>query len=419
MKRQIPRNHGGAVVAIACAGILSCTSSASAQVIGRAATFAIVGEAISANGAVSTVRGNIGSPAGAASIIGFPAPGIIVVPFSNLTNTQPTLDARTDLLALYGSAPMAPLGASDTGLGVPGAGNNLSISGPTSNGLYPPGRYTNVAGGVATIPTSITLTTPGVYVFTLANALTAAGNVILGAGVDPCTVFWRTGAGSQATINGRLVGTVVSDGIIALGVGATVGRALTTATGSVTLAGANTVGGCSGVFGGPPVAPSMTKTFNPAVTVPGGRSTLTITFANPNPTGATLLAPLVDQLPAGVVIAAIPSASTTCGGAVVAPAGGSTITLTQGSTIPAGSCFLVVDVTAAALGTYTNTLPINSLVTDSGNNASAASAILTIVAVVPVPTLPEWALIILAVSLGLIGFVGLRRRLSQKRIASA
>ena len=84
---------------------------------------------------------------------------------------------------------------------------------------------------------------------------------------------------------------------------------------------------------------------------------------------ATLTAPLVDTLPSGVVIAATPNVSTTCGGvgAPVAVAGASTVTLPAGRSIPAnGSCTLTVDVTAAVGGSYINTLPAGALVTTNG-----------------------------------------------------
>ena len=312
-----------------------------------------------------------------------------------------------DLLALYLSAPLAPGTATDIG------GNDFSLGG--AGGHYSPGRYTNlIAGGVALISTSITLDTPGIYVFTVANQLTAAGNVILGAGVDPCTVFWRTGPGAANTnINSLLFsGTVVSDGTIAIGPGAKiVGRALSTATGAVTLAGNNTIGGCNGSLA---IAGSLTvsKAFLPNTIAPGGTSELTINLINNNGTLATLTSSFVDVLPTGLVIAAVPNAATNCGlGAVVAVAGSTSVSLAAGSTIPAGapgSCSLHVSVTGATVGSYTNTIPVNSVQTTAGNNIVSAIAVLAIVA--SVPTLPEWALLGLMTLLAGCGVTALRRR---------
>ncbi|HMH51152.1 MAG TPA: hypothetical protein VK548_13030, partial [Candidatus Acidoferrum sp.] len=140
------------------------------------------------------------------------------------------------------------------------------------------------------------------------------------------------------------------------------------------------------------VPPTLSKAFGPATIDAGGVSTLTITLLNPNPTVAILTAPLVDSVPSGVVIAATPNVGTTCGGVgtPVAVAGGSTVTLPAGRSIPAnGSCTLTVNVTAAVGGSYVNTLAAGALVTSNGNNAAPAVATLTVVPVVPPsPTAP-------------------------------
>src|SRR5581483_5621612 len=60
------------------------------------------------------------------------------------------------------------------------------------------------------------------------------------------------------------------------------------------------------------VPPTLSKSFNPATIITGGISLLTITLSNPNITVATLTAPLVDTLPAGMVISG--GAGTTCVG---------------------------------------------------------------------------------------------------------
>jgi hypothetical protein len=166
--------------------------------------------------------------------------------------------------------------------------------------------------------------------------------------------------------------------------------------------------------------PTLGKAFSPATINAGGVSTLTVTLSNPNAVVATLTAPLIDTLPSGVVIAATPNVSTTCGGvgAPVAVAGGSTVTLPAGRSIPAsGSCTLTANVTAAVGGSYINTLPADALMTTNDNNAAPTVATLTVVppVVVPppaaaIPTLSEWAMIILATLLVLFGVAGIRRR---------
>lgn len=141
----------------------------------------------------------------------------------------------------------------------------------------------------------------------------------------------------------------------------------------------------------PSVEPVITKAFSSAIIVPGrggsitGVSTLTITLINPNSTAATLTADFTDFLPTGLKIAKPLTASTTCGGGstVIATAGGTTVTLPAGRSIPAsGSCTVTVRVTALCTGIYVNTLPVDALQTSNGNNVLPASATLT-VAVAP------------------------------------
>jgi len=130
----------------------------------------------------------------------------------------------------------------------------------------------------------------------------------------------------------------------------------------------------------PPTPPTLTKAFAPGSILAGGTSTLTITLANANATPATLSAALTDTFPAGLVVAATPNASTTCGGTVNAAAGGGSVSLdAAGAAIPAnGSCTVSVDVQAAAAGSYANTIPAGALATSAGANTAAATATLAV-----------------------------------------
>jgi len=125
-----------------------------------------------------------------------------------------------------------------------------------------------------------------------------------------------------------------------------------------------------------PLIPTLSKAFSPAAQTVDQPSTLTVSvgLANASSTGTTTTADLVDTLPAGVVVAAVPNASTTCGGTVVANAGAGTVTLLSGATIPANGCSFRADVVAAAPGLFVNTLPAGALQTAVGNSIAAASA---------------------------------------------
>ena len=70
--------------------------------------------------------------------------------------------------------------------------------------------------------------------------------------------------------------------------------------------------------------------------------------------GATSIS-LSDTLPAGLVVASAPNAATTCaGGVLTAPAGGDTIAFADGELGAGATCTLIVDVTSAVAGSYSN-----------------------------------------------------------------
>ncbi len=125
-------------------------------------------------------------------------------------------------------------------------------------------------------------------------------------------------------------------------------------------------------------SPSVGKAFIPSSGEVGSTATLVLTLTNPNTvTVAALTANLVDAYPSGVVNAAPPNATTTCGGAgaLVAPAGGTSITVPAGRSIPAGSsCVASVVVRFLNAGPYANTVPAGSLVTSVGTSVLGATA---------------------------------------------
>lgn len=138
------------------------------------------------------------------------------------------------------------------------------------------------------------------------------------------------------------------------------------------------------------LAPSLSKAFAPSAVAAQTPSTLTITLSNPVAVPATLSADLVDLLPTGLVVATVSNASTTCGGAVLANAGSSSITLSNGAVIPPNAtCTVSVDVAADVAGTYVNTIPAGALQTDQGNNANAAEATLTVSVPAGPPTIAK------------------------------
>jgi hypothetical protein len=119
----------------------------------------------------------------------------------------------------------------------------------------------------------------------------------------------------------------------------------------------------------------LLKSFSPTTIVNNGISTLTIVLSNSYTTAATLKAPLIDNMPSGMVIYG--SASNTCGGTVKATKGTSILTLTGGAIPAKGSCKLSVQVTAPC-NDYFNNLPAGALQTSHGSNQEPSGASLTV-----------------------------------------
>ncbi len=115
---------------------------------------------------------------------------------------------------------------------------------------------------------------------------------------------------------------------------------------------------------------SLGKSIVPASITAGGGATLTLTLGNPNTVPATLTAPFIDNMPAGVTTT---SANTgTCTGVTV---GATSVGMGAGTAIPVGGCTIVVAITSSTQGTVTNTT--GPLATSAGD-APPASAPLTV-----------------------------------------
>jgi uncharacterized repeat protein (TIGR01451 family) len=90
----------------------------------------------------------------------------------------------------------------------------------------------------------------------------------------------------------------------------------------------------------------------------------------------------IDNLPAGVVVAAPPNASTTCaGGTLTAVAGTGTVAYSGGVVAAGASCTVQVDVTSGAAGVYVNTS--GNLTSTSGTSGTASDTL----TVTPAPDL--------------------------------
>ena len=275
----------------------------------------------------------------------------------------------------------------------------LTVNGPavapTLGKAFSPA--TIVAGGTSVL--TITLNNPNSTAASLNAALTdtlPSGLVASGSASTTCAGGTASTASSTVTAQDRIIkpqwagGTgstvTLTGGTIPAGGSCTVTVSVTAANGGsyinslaagalVTSDGNNAAPAVATLTVSTPSAVTLGKAFSPATINAGGTSTLTITLSNTGTTPASLTAPLTDALPSGLAVSS--SAGSTCGGTLTASTGTSTVTLT-GGLIPAGSsCTVTVSVTAAAAGSYFNSLSAGALQTDQGNNAAPAVATLT------------------------------------------
>lgn len=129
-------------------------------------------------------------------------------------------------------------------------------------------------------------------------------------------------------------------------------------------------------------APSLSKSFNPTTVWVGQSSLLTIRLANNDPDNSLTQATYTDTLPSPFVVASPSNATTSnCGSATLsAVTGSNTITLSNATIAPTGTCQVQVRVVSGTQGAYTNTIPAGPAGTGSVRtlqgvtNATAASA---------------------------------------------
>jgi hypothetical protein len=389
----------GAAILIAFSG----PAAAQAVPLGSLDDFGVLAGSAVSNTGSSIIDGKLGiSPSNASSVTGFP-PGLILGT-SHFADPVAQL-AQDDLTAAY--------------LALAGLACDTTISADLGGTTLVPGVY--CAASSMGLTGTLTLDAQGdpdaFFVFQTGSTLTtaSASAVEIINGGRTCNVFWQIGSSATVGTGSDIKGSILAQDSITLTTGASISGRLLARTGAVTLD-TNLVSVCDLAA----TDVSLDKNFSPSTINPGGVSTLTVILRNPNATVATLDANLVDTLPTGVLIANPPNATSNCGGsgAPSASAGGTSVTLPAGRSIPAdGSCALSVAVTAALPGSYVNTLPSGALSTSNGSNPAPASATLTVAAVIAapappqvIPTLSTWALLLVGGLALLFGAVMIRQR---------
>ena len=117
--------------------------------------------------------------------------------------------------------------------------------------------------------------------------------------------------------------------------------------------------------------------FQPMTINVGATSSMTIEITNPNPIAATNLA-AADLYPGGIINAALPNATTTCGGTLSAPPNSSTFTFSGGTLGPNSTCVLTITVLASQ-GLWVNALDPGGVTSSSvPSNAFFSTALLIV-----------------------------------------
>ena len=415
--RLVASNFAAAIrkrVSLIAASLAICSLPVLAQTIplGTATSFGVIAaQAITSTGA-TIIAGDLGiHPNNASSVTGFSfstPPGTGIVTGTPHFADAVALTAKNDALAAYGTAASRAC--------------TTTISGDLGGRTLTPGVYCSASamGLTGTLTLDAQGDANAVFIFQIGSALTtaSASQVRMINGGQSCNIFWQIGSSATMGTGSSFLGNVLASSSVTMTTGTTSTGRLIALNGAVTLDG-STVTVCALAPGNA----SLTKSFSPSAINAGGSSRLTVTLINPNPTVATLNAPLIDTLPVGVVVGNPPNAGTTCGGSGVpsAVAGGSTLSLGAGATIPAnGFCTVSVAVSASSVGVYVNTLAPGALATSNGNNTAPAQATLTVALVpaviapaVTVPTLSTWAILMSIVMLLVIGAAAQRRRVRQ------
>jgi len=160
------------------------------------------------------------------------------------------------------------------------------------------------------------------------------------------------------------------------------------------------------------VSAVITKSFNPAVVLLNGNSIGTITVTNPNVVPLTNVQ-FSDTMPAGIDL--ITQTGGTCstlatGGGMFSINPGTENFSSTSSVLAAGqSCTITVSVRGILIGAHVNTT--STVTSTEAPPGAAASGTLTVTApgIATVPTLSEWALMLLAAALAVAAAIKLRR----------
>ncbi|WP_299693603.1 autotransporter outer membrane beta-barrel domain-containing protein [uncultured Tateyamaria sp.] len=227
---------------------------------------------------------------------------------------------------------------------------------------------TNATGAIPATSLDLSNTLPaGLVVATPANASTTCTGGTLTATSGAGGVSYTGG-----TVNALTNCTITYDVL-----GASAGS-FTNTTGALTSSFGSSGTAAATLTVDAPSTVTAALAFAPTSVAQGATSTYTLTLTSAAAALDTVNIAASQTLPAGLVVADVPNASTTCTSATLgATAGGSSITLTGGTLTAGANCAVTVDVVSVLTASYPTTL--SSLGSDFGVQAVLPSATLTVV----------------------------------------
>lgn len=122
--------------------------------------------------------------------------------------------------------------------------------------------------------------------------------------------------------------------------------------------------------------PTISKTFSSPTAGVNGSATLSFALANPNSAVTVSGIGFTDTLPAGMVIAAVPNLSNSCGGTATATAGGGSVALSGGTLGNSATCTVSVAVAFTSTGIKNNTVQVSSTNLGNGNTSNTSISVL-------------------------------------------
>jgi len=284
-----------------------------------------------------------------------------------------TVDVTSVTASTYNNI-TTPVGSDNGGTGTSGSGTVVFNAPPSLAKSFSPNPIP--VNGISTLTLVLTNPNPGTALVNVSFSDTFPVNTFVVA-TPPSLNNGCGGTVTGGAVGGTSIGisgvTLAGSASCTLTVAVTSSQAgsFTNVINSVTSDNGGTGAGSSATLN---VASGLTiqKAFNPTTIQPNQPSVLTFTLTNPT-TGALTGIAFSDMFPTGLVVAAAPNLSSTCGGTLTGGTAGATaFSLANGTLSASQSCTITVNVTAATGGTYPNvTGTVTSNESGPQNTASA------------------------------------------------